>query len=160
MAPVLQPSRKREKQSTLFSWGFDGPKIFLGLPNFPTTHKCNPGERRAICVSVTSPWEKTFRHSVPRCGLSSHPCSGLLVGTPQECTSSQTLGNGQGTGAVWPGRGLHPRGVSSCDGPPAPRRGLNEWSGRFRTACKLSDLKALFQVVLCSLFEASRYVSS
>lgn len=39
----------------------------------------------------------------------------------------------------------------------ARHRGLNEWSGRFRTARQLSPSKALFQVVLCPLLQAGRY---
>lgn len=151
-APTQQKERETEHFIPLV---LRGPKTFRGLPDFPTNAQMHPrGEAGSVGLSDVPLSGADVQTLHPQTPPLCPPSLWARLGNLQELTWSQTSGQ-------WPGdAGLHPRGVSSCDGPSAPRPGLNEWSGRFKTAHKLSYLKALFQVVLCSLIEAGRYVSS
>lgn len=161
MAPVARSSRGREKQRSSFIWFFHYTKTFLGLPNFPSAHKYDPGDMpHCLCGSDVSLHGR--RDSVTlSSAFPSLPTLAVLA-SPVEYTADRELSASQTAEetAKEHGRALDCGSVFFFfslyfqlrrDLHEIPHQGLNKWSGRFRTAHKLSDLKASFQVVLCSL---------
>lgn len=153
MAPSSSPA-ERETDRALYSLGaFMALKHFLGSQSAPRHTDAAHG-RGGLFVSLqrAAAWEKTSRHSISRRGplppLARGPCSGPAG---MHTSTDARAGSGQeARGSVARVRATSPQCLQLRQA-----TSTTAWAEqvvrRFRTAHNWSDLKALFQVVLCSL---------